>query len=267
MQNAPQERCHVPVAGRHAIDRHWAQFSDGLRPGAQVIDLGCGAGVAGRVLLSRRNDLAVTGVDWANVPATHVTNLAIHAGVRMEALPFGDGCFDAAISLFGIEYGNIVETARELERVLKPGAQFSFLVHHRESEIHREGSTRRRALRELTRGKLKAAFLAGNSTGIDRQRERLKAQFPDEPMVSLLSDYCRRNIARTRAERQAMWQKLARELDPEIALLMHLERSAKSAADMGAWLVSLLSIMSRVGVSVLRTSSGEPIAWDVRGIR
>jgi len=267
LENEPPERCYVPGDGRSAVDQHWARFADDLRPGAQVIDLGCGAGIVGRILLSHRSDLSVSGVDWANVPISHQANLTIHSGTSMEALPFGESCFDAAVSLFGIEYGNIGRTARELERVLKSGARYSFLVHHRESEILREGCARRRALRELISGKMKAAFLASSIAAIDQHRERLRVHFPKEPMVDLMSDYLRRNITHARAERQAIWQKLASDLAPEISLLLHLERSAKSAAEMGSWLVSLLSSTRLVSVSVLRGNSGQPIAWDVSGVR
>lgn len=197
----------------------------------------------------------------------NVANLEIHLWVNMEALPFGDNCFDAAVSLFGIEYGNINKTARELERVLKAGGRFSFLVHHRDGEILREGSARRKALRELISGKMKSAFLAGNVAAIGQQRRNLKEEYPDEPMVKLVSDHFVRNASRTRAERQVLWQKLADELDPEISLLLHLERAAKSAAEMASWLGSLLAVMSQVSVSVLRRNSGAPIAWEVNGIR
>lgn len=267
LENAPQDRCYVPGDGRQAVDQHWMRLADGLHDGARVIDLGCGAGVVGSTLLRRRKDLHINGVDWANVPKTNLTNLTIHPWVRMEDLPFGDKCFDAAVSLFGIEYGNIEKTALELERVLKTGARFSFLVHHRASEIVREGSARRRALKELIYGKMKLAFLAGNGAGIEQQRARLRTQFPLEPMVKLVSDYFIRNIARARAERHSLWQKLAEGLDPEIALLLHLERSAKSVTEMASWLASLLSNMNSVRVAVLTRSSGEPIAWDVSGTR
>lgn len=267
LENEPYERCHVPGDGRHTVDRHWMQFADKLPCDAQVVDLGCGAGVVGRTLLERRNDLAVSGVDWANVPLFDVPNLTIHPRVSMEDLPFVDGNFDAAVSLFGIEYGNIDKTAHELKRVLKPGAHFSFLVHHRESEILREGSARRRALKELIWGKMKVAFLAGNPVGITRQRLAIASTFPDEPMVKLVSDYFIRNIEQARAERHALWQKLADDLEPEVLLLMHLERAAKSAVEVAAWLFSLLSTMSLVSVSVVRRGAGEPIAWNVHGIR
>lgn len=267
LENVPHERCYVPGDGRPLVDLHWAQFADALPRGAHVLDLACGAGIVGSTLLRRRVDLRVAGVDWADVPIAPVANLTIHPWVSMEDLPFGDACFDAAVSLFGIEYGDIGRIARELERVLKPGARFSFLVHHRESEILREGGTRRRAVRDSLSGKMKAAFLAGSLAAVDLQRQRLKTQFPADPSVDLLVEYLRRNVARTRAERHALWHKLAADFAPEISLLQHLERSAKSPAGMGAWLGALLSGMGRIGISVLRRMSGEPIAWVVDGVR
>ncbi len=266
-ENETHERCYVPGDGRNLVDRHWEEFADNLPSNAQVIDLGCGAGVVGQTLLTHRNDVHVAGVDWANVPAIRMARLTIHPWVRMEALPFGNGGFDAAVSMFGIEYGNIETTARELERVLKAGARFSFLVHHRESEIAREGSARRTALKQLTSGRMKAAFLAGNKAAVGQAQQNLKQQFPAEPMVDLVGTYFERHILQTRAERQAIWQKLADDLGPEIALLLHLQRAAKSITEMATWLSALLSTMRDTSVSVLRRNSGEPIAWHVHGIR
>jgi ubiquinone/menaquinone biosynthesis C-methylase UbiE len=261
------DRCFVPGDGRGALDEQWALFAKRLPHGAQVIDLGCGAGIVGRTLLGHRPDLRISGVDCALVPARSQANLTIHTSVKMEALPFPDRSFDAATSQFGIEYGSIVDTARELGRVLKPGAAFCFLVHHRDSEIVREGGTRRQALRALTSGEMMSAFLSGDAAGVDRQKRRLGQAYPSEPMIELLADYFHRTIAQTRAERQSVWQQLADQLDPEISLLLQLERSAKSAVEMGSWLVPLLTGMTETGAFVVRRKSGEPIAWAVHGAR
>lgn len=263
----PHDRCYVPGDGRPLVDAHWARFADALPRDARVLDLACGAGIVGATLLRRRGDLRITGIDWADVPAAPLPNLTIHPWVSMEELPFGDGSFDAAVSLFGVEYGDIGRTAGELARVLKPGARFSFLVHHRDSEILREGGLRRRALRDALSGKMKAAFLAGNLTALDHQRRRLAARFHGEPTVGLLIDHLRRHLARTRAEREALWHKLQADFGPEIELLAHLERSAKSAADLGGWAAALLTATSLVSLSVMRRASGEPIAWAVTGVR
>ncbi len=267
LENQPHERCHIPADGRDLVDRHWAHFAAILPREAHVIDLGCGAGIAGRTLLRHRNDLRVTGIDFADVPTPHVPNLTIYTGMNMEALPFEIGGFDAAISLFGIEYANIDRTARELGRILKPGARFSFLVHHHESEIVCEGSMRRRALQKLLSGKVKAPFVAGSSAALEQQIRRLNGQFPGDPSIKLFSNYLRHHIAGTRTERQTKWQELLDGLTPEIELLVRLERSAKSEAEIGSWLASLLPVMRAISVAVVRRSSGQPIAWQVNGHR
>lgn len=266
-ENEPHERCHIPGDGQQAVDRHWAKFANGLPREARVVDLGCGAGITGKLLLSHRCDLWITGVDFADVPALSVPRLTIHPEVRMEELPFPDGCFDAAISLFGIEYGNIDRTARELGRALKPGARFNFLTHHCESEIASEGRLRRTALQDLLSERVKAAFLDGSISGIGQELERLGKRFPGEPSIALFSTYIRNNVTNIRSEREVIWQGMLDGLGPEIALLLCMERSAKSAAEMGAWLPPLLSIMRGVSITVLRRSSGQPIAWQVAGVR
>ena len=262
-----QERCFIPPDARQAVDLHWASFANRLPQGARALDLACGAGVVGRQLLAARPDLHVTGIDWADVPVRHQPGLTLHPHVSMEALPFADRSFDAAISLFGIEYGKIADTAPELERVLKPGAAFSFLIHHRESAIVREGTLRQKAVQELLSARMRNAFLSGNEAGLATELQAFNSRFPAAPTEKLVADHLRRNIARTRAERHAIWQDVDDNLNPEAALLAHLDRSAKSAADLGTWLEPLLSLMASIGVSVQRSRSGQPIAWLVSGIR
>lgn len=265
--DALPERCPIPGDGQAAVDRHWRDFAAGLGRGARVLDLGCGAGIAGRTLLGIRPDLLVTGVDFAEVPAPPFPNLAILPRVRMEALPFGDASFDAAISLFGIEYAGIADTARELGRVLRPGARFGFIVHHCDSAIAIEGSTRVRGIRDTLSAPVEAAFLAGDIARIEQQRQRLREAHPGEPTVKLVSDYFWRNIRRTRTERQAIWARLVQDVAVELSLTTRMTLCAKSAAGLGAWLAPLLAIMARVEVTVLRSESLEPVGWSVGGVR
>ena len=267
LEDRPHERCAIPADGRPAVDRHWIYFAEDLPLGARAIDLGCGAGTVGRTLLTHRKDLRVTGVDFADVPALTVPDLTIRPGVDMEALPFGDGSFDAAVSLFGIEYSNIDRTAAELARVLRPGAAFSFLVHHRDSETVREGAARSSALQDLLSARVKTPFLAGSISGLDQQIARLNDRFPADPSIALFSRYLHHHISGKHAHRQAIWQDMFDNLGPEIALLTHLQRSAKSPADMANWLAALLPLMQSLNISVLRRKSGQPIAWQVGGRR
>jgi ubiquinone/menaquinone biosynthesis C-methylase UbiE len=266
-EQGPGGRCLIEGAALDALDEQWAYFAASLPLGATVLDLGCGAGTVGRNLLGQRNDLQITGVDSARVPARSHPRLKTLSPVSMEALPFDDDDFDAAVSQFGIEYGKIADIARELERVLKRGARFRFLVHHRDSELVRQGSMRRQALRALTNGPFKSAFLSGSLQGLDQQTRRLMAQYPSEPMVKLVSGHFHGAIASTRAQRQTIWQDLAEALDPEIWMLHQLEQCSMSADDLGRWLVPLLSRMFMVGGSVVRRKSGEPIGWNIHGVR
>ena len=266
-EQGPAGRCLIVGDALDALDEQWAYFAPSLPPGANVIDVGCGAGTVGRNLLSHRNDLQVIGIDSARVPSRSHPQLQVLSSVCMEALPFDDNSFDAAVSQFGIEYGRIFDTARELQRVLKPGARFCFLVHHRDSEFVREGNMRRNALRALTSGPFKSAFLSGRLQGLDQQARRLMKQYPGEPMVKLVSDHYHRKIACTRAQRHAIWQDLAEGLDPEIWMLLQLERCSMAAEELGRWLVPLFSRMLVVAGSVVRRKSGEPIGWNIHGVR
>lgn len=261
------ERCHVPGDGRETVDRHWLEVAAAMPQAGAVIDLGCGAGTVGRTLLHNRPDLKVIGIDFAEVPAAEAPNLTICPRERMEALPFGDASCDAAVSLFGIEYGDITATARELGRVLRPGSCFSFIVHHCDSEIAIEGSTRVRGIRDVLSGPVEAAFLSGDVSQLERQRLRLRRAHPGEPTVKLVCDYFWRNIGQARSQRQAIWRKLTEDVAVEVALTTRMTRCAKSAAELGPWLVPLIAIMAKVEISVLRRSSAEPIGWLIRGLR
>lgn len=261
------DRCHVPADGQEAVDRHWSGLARSLPRGAQVIDLGCGAGVVGRTLLRTRPDLTVTGIDYAEVPVEPHPNLEIRPGLAMEALPINDSSFDAAVSLFGIEYGEIAATARELGRVLRPGSRFAFVIHHCDSEIAIEGNARVRGIRDVLSPAVEAAFFSGDVARLEQQRLRLRREHPGEPTVKLVSDYFWRNIGRTRSERQAIWARLLDDVAVEVALTTRMTQCAKSAAELGPWIAPLIAIMARVEVSVLRRSGGDPIGWSIEGIR
>lgn len=109
----------------------------------RVLDLGAGSGRAAIGLLLARSGARVTAVDLYqgyfgigdNTPARLMRNAAI-AGVEgrldvrtadMRELPFGDGEYDAAISVAAIDHlkwDDIERAMRETARVLKPGGEF-----------------------------------------------------------------------------------------------------------------------------------------------
>jgi SAM-dependent methyltransferase len=81
-------------------------------------------------------DAAQINPQWLqDDPGLHA-RLRLHAGADAAQLPFEADVFDAGFSQFGVEY---IGTAamRELHRVLRPGAVFAAVLHHRDSRLLR----------------------------------------------------------------------------------------------------------------------------------
>ncbi|WP_300543085.1 class I SAM-dependent methyltransferase [Maricaulis sp.] len=122
----------------------WSPWFNSLPPGAQLLDLACGAGSVSRLARQHPADLAVTGVDIAD-RLPEIDGVSLYPGVDLAALPFQDTGFDGVMSQFGFEYADTGPAAREAVRVLRPGGGLGLLVHAREGAILAD--TARRAVR------------------------------------------------------------------------------------------------------------------------
>jgi SAM-dependent methyltransferase len=206
-EQGADSRClaHLRADVRGALDSHWAAFAAPLPAMARVLDIGCGAGVVGRNLLAARPDLQITGIDLAHVPAASDPRIFLLSETPMESLPFENDRFDAAVSQFGFEYGDVAQAAKEVARVLAPGAHFSFLVHHSHSAIVRQGRDRDSALRALLGDGVKRAFLSGAAESLDRQLRPIRQRAPADPIVGQVAQTLRGRIGFGRGQRTAVW--------------------------------------------------------------
>lgn len=98
-----------------------------IKPGAQLLDVGCGAGQLS--LIAARAGVRVTGCDIASNWLVQARRSAAAEGLSVvfeegdaEALPYGNGTFDAVASLIGAMFAPRPErVAAELIRVCRPG--------------------------------------------------------------------------------------------------------------------------------------------------
>ena len=249
------------------IHRHWSVFASRLPAGSHVLDLACGTGAAGRALIDANPWLSITGVDFAAVPAASDPRIEILANTRMESLPFADDSFDAAVSQFGFEYGSIDEAARELARVLRPGARFSFLVHHSGGRIATDSVRHRRALVAICGRELEVAFLAGNAAALDRQLTMIQHQCPHERIVKEADRGLRRHMGLGPAHRVEIWRAVKAALVPELTMLADLAAASVSPGQMRSWLRALAARFDLRLPAELTLASGQPLCWTVEGVR
>src|SRR5499427_423326 len=98
-----------------------------IQPGAQLLDVGCGAGQL--ALIAARAGALVTGCDIASNWLVQARRSAAAEGLTVvfeegdaEALPYEDATFDAVVSLIGAMFAPRPErVAAELTRVCRPG--------------------------------------------------------------------------------------------------------------------------------------------------
>ena len=127
-------RAELEAPGRYA---GWAAELAGLlRPGARVLDLGCGAGIPATRQLTRRG-LQVIGADFSAVQLRRARRLAPAARLvqaDLAALQFSPGSLDAVASFYALIHLPQADQRALLPRIrswLRPAGLFLAMVSAR----------------------------------------------------------------------------------------------------------------------------------------
>jgi SAM-dependent methyltransferase len=143
-----------------AVRRRWEQIIGLLapQPGEQLLDLGCGAGQAARLLADMVGPGGrVAALDRPSPAMRRLGEAASQEGTgsldvvagSAEAVPFADASFDAALCVNVLEaVSDRARALHEIRRVLKPGGRA--LVAHDDYESQAYTSTDRELGRRAT---------------------------------------------------------------------------------------------------------------------
>lgn len=266
--DAAQSRCAsgAPEIWRSLVS-HWAAFAVSLPSGARVLDLGCGAGAVGRMLLAARADLLVTGIDAAKVPRSALPQMELLSETDMESLPFKDGSFAAVVSQFGYEYSHTEDAAREVGRVLAPDASLSFLVHHSQSAIVNANRERLGAVVAFLAPGMRASFCSGDAANFNTQIALLVQRYPDDALISQLAQALPARLGWMRDQRVSTWESLEEALAPEMCVSDSLNGCCVAPAQIDDWAEPLRAVCDLLPITILREGDGTPIAWCAQGKR
>jgi SAM-dependent methyltransferase len=121
----------------------WRAFFADLPKRACILDLCTGNGAAALIAAEDGRAARIVAVDQADIdpPAFVSRHAELYAAIDfrgrtdVEALPFGDGGFDAVVSQYGVEYSDLAKSLPEAVRMLAPGGRIRLVVHAAEGVV------------------------------------------------------------------------------------------------------------------------------------
>ena len=151
----------------------------GIRPGQQILDLGCGHGWATRLLGQAAPGAQAIGIDASSAmievaESRHdFTARARYERGVFEEIDFKDGKFDRIFSMEALYYAVDLEKAlAEMLRVLKPGGTADIVLDRFEESPHTEAWSDQLgvSMHYLGEAAWKAAFESAGFTGVTTER-------------------------------------------------------------------------------------------------
>lgn len=243
----------------------WQSAARDLPPQARVLDLACGSGVVCYLLRQQRPDVSVVGVDYARIGPSRMPGVELLAGVSLEQLPFDGGCFDGAVSQFGIEYADRPCAVREVSRVLRSGSPITLVMHHAGSPVVQHNQRRVLALLELTGQAVERAFLEADRPAFEREFALLRSSFADQDVVQEFERGLSSALTQPAADRSALWRDVTSKVDLERRILAALASAA--VTDCQPWLDELSGNFAMKPAETVAETDGLPLAWLLWGKR
>lgn len=244
----------------------WDEFARHFDEGGTLVDLGSGSGVVAKQMAEANEKLNVVGVDYAKVGDSDHPRVTLKSGVAMDELPFDDGSIDGATSQFAIEYADASKASAELARTLKPGAPFTFVVHHADSPVVAQNAKRRDVLSKLQGKDIEKAYLHVERDALVKQLFELRTYAGEHSqLVDQVARGLGSSINADDGKRAEIWREFRSQSNDELAILAALEDAAvKDVDDWSSKLDAGLEIKTKQAID---GPEGQPIAWLVSGLR
>lgn len=213
------------AAVRQLFEAEWADLARDLGSSSRVIDLACGNGAAGAVMLAANGDLDMRGVDYAQVPERPDAPFPIDSQTSLEKLPFEAQSFDCAISQFGFEYAGAA-AADELVRVLAEGGRVKFAIHHEGSVLIADNSLRREILDKLLASDFGGLVLARDRSGLQALFDGLVGTYGQNPLVLEIATACRDWLPQPEDKTQQAMTAIRQGMERETSLIAAMQDAA-----------------------------------------
>ncbi len=258
----------APAALTDALASVWRGFAMSLPGGARLIDLATGNGAVPRAIAAARADIAITGVDTADL-GTQMRPGTSQSGVDCAALPFAAQSFGAVTSQFGIEYCDVA-ALDEAARILVPGGHAMFVIHCADSVQIRQGQNRLAALTALREAGLfglarRVAAGLGEDSATASAVANVRAKHSTQSITSELPQAL--GMALRSASRLAAVAAIEANAIAEMARLRAMASAARTAEQIDAMRARLGDCGLPVVVAPVTVPGVGQIAWTLCGQR
>jgi ubiquinone/menaquinone biosynthesis C-methylase UbiE len=149
------------------IKEHWDTVFKDISNDSCIVDLCTGNGallsLLDRYATDNKINFKAYGIDYAKLnpkitDKIKSLNIILKENTGIENTGLKDKSVDLAISQYGIEYANIDDSVKELDRILKADAKISFIMHEESSQIIIDGYQSLKQI-ELVNDKLRISHI------------------------------------------------------------------------------------------------------------